>query len=107
MALESLSGAQRGALWTLTGIALTILAMLMNSMVRDARTHEAAVPTRDRYEEKVHGDKCIELRTAFFAGCKDEGVGYTQCQVAWSQVRGQVLDAPPNNPWAAAVDCSR
>ncbi len=88
----------------LLGASFSGFVLLMSKVV--ARDVKEAVVV-DRYHEKVHRDKCIELRTTFFADCAEENFDYTQCQVFWSHVRAQVLDAPPKFPWANEIDCSK
>ncbi len=61
----------------------------------------------DRADLKAHHDECVSLRTSFVKVCLEERRGITQCQIDWSQVRGQAFDSPLDAPWAQEVNCSQ
>ncbi len=92
-----------GLFCALAIVALWLLLFLYKSYLdKDLCAHDA-----DYADAKAHREECVKLRVAFIKVCLEEHRGITQCQIDWSQVRGQSYDSPLDVPWANQVDCSK
>lgn len=60
----------------------------------------------DRYQEKIHHDRCIAARTVFFEDCYQWGRGRYECEALWAQKQSHVFDGSPTHEWVDEINCS-